>query len=133
MAAFAGSEKSPFGTLGATSNSSVFKPTTSGTTSFKSTAGPTGFGAMGSGFSGVGGGFAAAATPSGLTSFAAPNASTTFQAKPIGVEESEAEESNGDEENDTFEAEKTDDRFFEQTSMYLSPFFFLDDTDHDAI
>ncbi|KAJ5172662.1 hypothetical protein N7492_005255 [Penicillium capsulatum] len=123
LAAFAGSEKSPFGTLGAATNSSVFKPTTSGTSSFGPSAGTSGFGALGSGFAGVGGGFASASKPGGLTSFASSNAPTTSQAKPLGADESEGEESEtGDEENATFEAEKTDDRFFEQTSTYSSSF-----------
>ncbi|KAJ6172588.1 hypothetical protein N7470_001655 [Penicillium chermesinum] len=58
LAGFAGSEKSPFSTLGA-STPSIFKPAAS-----------SGFGSLGSGFSGVGGGFSGAAKSGGLTSFA---------------------------------------------------------------
>ncbi|KAJ5081689.1 hypothetical protein NUU61_009953 [Penicillium alfredii] len=119
LAAFAGSEKSPFGTLGA-STPSVFKSASSTPSAFASASGSSGFSALGTGFAGVGGGFSGTARPGGLTSFASPNSPATFgesKAKPFGAEESEGEESdnNDDEEADTFEAEKTDERFFEQT------------------
>ncbi|KAJ5805060.1 hypothetical protein N7474_010947, partial [Penicillium riverlandense] len=123
LAGFASSAQSPFGSLGA-SSSSVFKPTDStpkgGLASPSKTSG---FGGLGSGFSGVGGGFGAAAKPGGLTSFASPNAPTTFgesKAKAFGAEESEDDETGNDEDEDeptagAFEEEKTDERFFQQT------------------
>lgn len=105
LGGFAGSEKSPFGTLGA-STSSVFKSASP----FAAAPSTTGFG-------GIGGGFASAA---GKTSFASPNVSSTFgetKSKPLGAEESEneEEEGEGEDETNTFEAAKTDERFFEQT------------------
>ncbi|KAJ5087553.1 hypothetical protein N7456_011169 [Penicillium angulare] len=120
LAGFAGSENSPFGTLGA-STSSVFKPATTGASSFATPSTTSGFGSLGSGFSGVGGGFAAAAKPSGLTSFASSNAPATLGAtktKAFGAEDSEGDESDNnddEEETNTFEAAKTDERFYEQT------------------
>ncbi|KAJ5739217.1 hypothetical protein N7533_012001 [Penicillium manginii] len=110
LGGFAGSEKSPFGTLGSTT-SSVFKSASP----FSATPSAVGFG-------GIGGGFGSAA-PAGKTSFASPNVSSTFgetkAAKPLGAEESDNEEDEGEgegaEENNTFEAAKTDERFFEQT------------------
>ncbi|CAI7667680.1 unnamed protein product [Penicillium pancosmium] len=110
LGGFAGSEKSPFGTLGS-STSSVFKSASPFTAAPSAT-----------GFGGIGGGFGSAA-PTGKTSFASPNVSSTFgetkAAKPLGAEESENEEDEGEgeggEENNTFEAAKTDERFFEQT------------------
>lgn len=97
---------------------------------FASASSGAGFGALGSGFAGVGGGFSAAAKSGGLSSFASPNAPATFgesKAKPLGAEEphDDGDDDNEDEDEDeedtsTFEAEKTDERFFEQTSMYPS-------------
>jgi Ran-binding protein 3 len=82
-----------------------------------------GFGSLKSGFAGVGGGFAAAAKSGGLTNFASPNAPATLGGepkalKPIGADESDDEGSDNDEgeETSTFEADKTDERFYEQTS-----------------
>ncbi|KAJ5112492.1 hypothetical protein N7532_000537 [Penicillium argentinense] len=111
LGSFAGSDKSPFGVLGA-STSSVFKSASP----FGST-GTAGTSALG-GFGGIGGGFGSAST--GLTSFASPNVSSTFgetKPKPLGAEDSEneEEEEDDDEENDTFEAAKTDERFYAQT------------------
>ncbi|OQD75451.1 hypothetical protein PENDEC_c007G02870 [Penicillium decumbens] len=130
LAAFAGSDKSPFGSIGA-SSPSVFKPADSGLSSFASASGSSGFGALGSGFSGVGGGFSAAAKTGGLTSFASPSIPAAFgETKPatldefkpttLGAEESKDKDESDKEEaenedNSTFEAEKTDERFYEQT------------------
>jgi Ran-binding protein 3 len=87
-----------------------------------------GFGSLKSGFAGVGGGFAAAGKSGGLTNFASPNAPATLggepkSAKPIGADESGDEGSDNDEgeETSTFEADKTDERFYEQTSMSFLP------------
>lgn len=87
-----------------------------------------GFGSLKSGFAGVGGGFAAAAKSGGLTNFASPNAPATLggepkPAKPIGADESGDEGSDNDEgeETSTFEADKTDERFYEQTSSSFLP------------
>ncbi|KAJ5666902.1 hypothetical protein N7462_011311 [Penicillium macrosclerotiorum] len=118
LGSFAGSENSPFSALGS-STSSVFKSGT-GTSVFGSASGATGFGALGSGFAGVGGGFGAPGKSAGLTNFASPNAPATFgESKPkaIGAEESEEEEESDEEgeETSTFEADKTDERFYEQT------------------
>lgn len=95
-----------------------------------SASGGSGFGGLGSGFAGVGGGFSAAGKSGGLTSFASPSAPPTFgesKAKPLGAEEpqddgddNDEDEDEDQEDNSTFEAEKTDERFFEQTSMYSS-------------
>lgn len=82
----------------------------------------------GSGFSALGSGFSGAAKSGGLSSFASPNAPATFgesKAKPLGAEEphDDGDDDNEDEDEEdtgTFEAEKTDERFFEQTSMYPS-------------
>jgi Ran-binding protein 3 len=131
LAAFAGSDKSPFGSIGA-STPSVFKPADSGLSSFASPSAGSGFGSFGGGFSGVGGGFSAAAKTGGLTSFASPSAPATFgETKPTALGESkpstlgaedakdkddESDKDDGEEEdNSTFEAEKTDKRFYEQT------------------
>ncbi|KAJ6108567.1 nucleoporin NUP56 [Penicillium sp. IBT 18751x] len=131
LAAFAGSDKSPFGSIGA-STPSVFKPADSGLSSFASPSGGSGFGSFGGGFSGVGGGFSAAAKTGGLTSFASPSAPATFgetkpsalgesKASTLGAEDSKVEDSESDkddaeeEDKSTFEAEKTDERFYEQT------------------
>lgn len=97
---------------------------------FASASGGSGFGKLGNGFAGVGGGFTAAGKSGGLSSFASPNAPATFgetKAKPLGAEEPQDEEEDNDEDEDeegtnTFEAEKADQRFFEQTSMYSSSF-----------
>lgn len=128
LAAFAGSEKSPFGALGA-STPSVFKSSDTPTSGFASTSSGSGFGAIGKGFAGVGGGFSAPGKTGGLSSFASPNAPATFgesKFKPLGAEETQDEEEDkdddeDDEENSTFEAEKTDERFFEQTSTCPCP------------
>lgn len=86
-----------------------------------------GFGSLKSGFAGVGGGFAAAAKSGGLTNFASPNTPAAISgepkpkpAKPIGADESGDEGSDNEdgEETTTFEADKTDERFFEQTSLF---------------
>lgn len=142
LAAFSGSEKSPFGSLGG-SNSSVFrkeepetkesdKPKTgfaaaAGPSPFASAA-PSGFGAIGSGFSSFGGGFGAATKPSGgLTSFASPGGSSalnsTSPAKGFGAPEDEEEKEDEEEDNGPgeFEQDKTDERFFERESMFLYP------------
>lgn len=126
LAAFAGSEKSPFGALGA-STPSVFKSSGTTTSAFASASasGASGFGSLGKGFAGVGGGFSAPGKTGGLSSFASPNAPASFgetKSKPLGAEEAQDEDDDNDddeddEENSTFEAEKTDARFFEQTSM----------------
>lgn len=107
LGGFAGTEKSPFGTLGA-STSSVFK-----------SASPFSAAPSSTGFGGIGGGFGSAAATA-KTSFASPNVTSTFgetKAKPLGAEESEndEDENEGEEETNTFEAAKTDERFFEQT------------------
>lgn len=87
-----------------------------------------GFGSLKSGFAGVSGGFAAAAKSGGLTNFASPNAPATLggeskPSKPIGADESGDEGSDNDdgEETTTFEADKTDERFYEQTSSFFLP------------
>ncbi|KAL4807111.1 hypothetical protein BDV18DRAFT_112802 [Aspergillus unguis] len=134
LAAFAGSEQSPFGSLGA-STPSVFKSSAESTpaetekpaaTGFAAAAKPSGFAALssGSGFSGFGGGFGAAAASSGggLTSFAAPGGSALLgstSAKPFGAEaDSDDEEEKKEDEAESgpaeFEADKTDERFFER-------------------
>lgn len=141
LAAFAGSEQSPFGSLGSSTTSFLKKsspetkasekPKTgfaaaAGPSPFASTA-PSGFAAMGSGFSGFSGGFGAAAKPSGgLTSFASPGGSSvlnsTSQAKPLGASADDEENQEGAEEGDSgpgeFEEDKTDERFFERESMF---------------
>jgi Ran-binding protein 3 len=126
LAAFAGSEQSPFGSLGA-STPSVFKsPAASETekpaaTGFAAGASTSGFAALGSGFSGFGGGFGAAAKSGGLTSFASPTAPSTFGSstkdKPFGAADADEEEEEEDEAETgpkEFEAEKPDERFFER-------------------
>ncbi|KAF3388787.1 Ran-specific GTPase-activating protein 2 [Penicillium rolfsii] len=119
LGSFAGSEKSPFGSFGA-SKPSVFS-SSSGMSGFGASS-TSGFGSLKSGFAGVGGGFAAAAKSGGLSNFASPNAPATLggepkPAKPIGADESGDEGSDNDEgeETSTFEADKTDERFYEQT------------------
>ncbi|KAJ5890282.1 hypothetical protein N7504_011092 [Penicillium tannophilum] len=134
LAAFAGSESSPFGALGGSTQSvfktaasgtgsfatpSVFKSVASGANSFAAPSGTSSFGALGSGFTGVGGGFGAAAKAGGLTSFASNNAPVTLgehKAKPLGAEDSEGDESDSNDEDNTntFEASKTDERFYAQ-------------------
>ncbi|KAJ5938522.1 hypothetical protein N7466_001656 [Penicillium verhagenii] len=134
LAAFAGSESSPFGALGG-SNTSVFNPGASGTSSFstpsvfRSASGTNSFAApsetsafraLGSGFTGVGGGFGTAAKAGGLTSFASASAPVPLgesKAKPLGAEDSDADEAdtNEDDNTNTFEASKTDERFYVQT------------------
>ncbi|KAE8353935.1 hypothetical protein BDV28DRAFT_147563 [Aspergillus coremiiformis] len=125
LAAFAGSEQSPFGAIGG-STTSVFKSpattdaTKSPTAGFASATGTSGFASLGSGFSGFSGGFGAVSSKGGLSSFAAPGATSvlgsTSKDKPFGAEEVAVEEK--DEEADTgpgeFEQEKTDERFFER-------------------
>ncbi|KAJ6013748.1 hypothetical protein N7540_008339 [Penicillium herquei] len=111
------SKPSVFMSASAGSNSFTSAPPTNTLASAPATSG---FGAMGGGFAGFGGGFAAAAKP-GLTSFASSNAPPTFgetKAKPLGAADSEDDESDEDGDEDdksTFEAAKTDDRFYEQT------------------
>ncbi|KAJ5896402.1 uncharacterized protein N7473_005801 [Penicillium subrubescens] len=119
LSSFAGSEKSPFGSFGS-SKPSVFK-SGSGMSGFGSSS-TSGFGSLKSGFAGVGGGFAAAGKSGGLTNFASPNAPATLggepkPAKPIRADESGDEGSDNDEGEETsaFEADKTDERFYEQT------------------
>ncbi|KAJ5637006.1 hypothetical protein N7490_006885 [Penicillium lividum] len=137
LAAFAGSESSPFGALGGSTHSvftpasgtssfatpSLFSSAASGTNSFAAPSGTSGFGVLGSGFTGVGGGFGAAAKAGGLASFASSNAPATLgetKAKPLGANDSDADESDAnDEENThTFEASKTDERFYAQDSRF---------------
>lgn len=138
MAAFAGSEQSPFGAIGSSTTSVFKKPAeTTGdkpaTTGFAvaegpspfASAGPSGFGSLGSGF----GGFAAAGKPGGLTSFASPGGpsvlSGTSKAKPFGAPDEEEEETEEATESGPaeFEQEKTDERFFEQESMNLPVYY----------
>lgn len=96
---------------------------------FKS-ATPTGFGSLGSGFSGVGGGFSAAAKPGGLTSFASSTAVTLKDEdtpEPSETKDTDADKAGSAEKSEdpektnasTFKAEKTDDRFYEQESMFF--------------
>ncbi|RHZ50333.1 hypothetical protein CDV55_102195 [Aspergillus turcosus] len=127
LAAFAGSEQSPFSSLGA-STPSVFKsPVTSETekpaaAGFAAAASTSGFAALGSGFSGFSSGFGAAAKSGGLTSFASPTAPSAFGSsskdKPFGAADADDEEEEEEEEAETgpkeFEAEKPDERFFER-------------------
>ncbi|GFF80926.1 ran-specific GTPase-activating protein 2 [Aspergillus udagawae] len=126
LAAFAGSEQSPFGSLGA-STPSVFKsPAASesekpAATGFAAGASTSGFAALGSGFSGFSGAFGAAAKTGGLTSFASPTAPSTFGSstkdKPFGAADADEEEEEEDEAETgpkEFEAEKPDERFFER-------------------
>ncbi|KAL4943290.1 hypothetical protein BDV06DRAFT_140493 [Aspergillus oleicola] len=125
LAAFASSEQSPFGSL-STSTPSVFKSsesTPAGTdspaaTGFASTK-PSGFAALGSGFSGFSGGFGAASS-GGLTSFAAPGAPSALgstSSKPFGAEadsDEEDKEDQGESGPGEFESDKTDERFYER-------------------
>ncbi|KAL4979908.1 hypothetical protein BDW66DRAFT_156953 [Aspergillus desertorum] len=131
LAAFAGSEQSPFGSLGA-STPSVFKASTESTaaaidkpaaTGFAAAAKQSGFAGLGGGFSGFGGGFGAAAASSGggLTSFAATSGSVLLgssSAKPFGVQTDSDEDEGKDDEEESgpveFEQDKTDDRFYER-------------------
>ncbi|KAL4931330.1 uncharacterized protein BDV17DRAFT_280236 [Aspergillus undulatus] len=126
LAAFASSEQSPFGSLGA-STPSVFKSsestpaeTGSPATGFAATK-PSGFAALGSGFSGFSGGFGAASSSGGLTSFAAPNAPSALgstSSKPFGAEADSDEDDNKEDQGESgpgeFEEEKTDERFYER-------------------
>ncbi|KAL4964176.1 P-loop containing nucleoside triphosphate hydrolase protein [Aspergillus stella-maris] len=125
LAAFASSEQSPFGSLGA-STPSVFKSSEStpvgsdspAATGFASTK-PSGFAALGSGFSGFSGGFGGASS-GGLTSFAAPGAPSALgstSSKPFGAEadsDNEDKEDQGESGPGEFESDKTDERFFER-------------------
>ncbi|KAL4797098.1 hypothetical protein BDV19DRAFT_377815 [Aspergillus venezuelensis] len=125
LAAFASSEQSPFGSLGA-STPSVFKSsesTPAGTdspaaTGFASTK-SSGFAALGSGFSGFSGGFGGASS-GGLTSFAAPGAPSALgstSSKPFGAEadsDDEDKEDQGESGPGEFESDKTDERFYER-------------------
>ncbi|KAJ5728868.1 uncharacterized protein N7483_003376 [Penicillium malachiteum] len=119
FASYAASVNSPF-CPPAASKPSVFMSAPAGSNSFASAPATSGFGGMGGGFAGFSGGFAAAAKP-GLTSFASNNAPPTFgetKAKPLGADDSDDDESDGDGDEDgssTFEAAKTDERFYEQT------------------
>ena len=139
MALFAGSEQSPFGSIGS-STTSIFKkpadatgPKKSSTTGFAAAEGPSPFAAAGgSGFKASGsgfGGFAAAGKPGGLTNFASPGAPDAFssagKAKPFGAPEEEEEENEEATSPGPGELEhaKTDKRFYERESMYF--FFYL--------
>ncbi|KAG2004067.1 hypothetical protein GB937_009192 [Aspergillus fischeri] len=126
LAAFAGSEQSPFGSLG-TSTPSVFKSSVASetekpaATGFAAGASTSGFAALGSGFSGFSGGFGAAAKSGGLTSFASPTTPSTFGSstkdKPFGAADADEEDEEEDEAEmgpREFEAEKPDERFFER-------------------
>ncbi|KAL6234614.1 hypothetical protein BDW75DRAFT_231007 [Aspergillus navahoensis] len=126
LAAFAGSEQSPFGSL-STSTPSVFKSSTDSApavTDKSAAAKPSGFAGLGGGFSGFGGGFGAATASSGggLTSFAAPGGGSSLlgssSAKPFGAEADSDEEDDKDEEGESgpaeFEQDKTDERFYER-------------------
>ncbi|KAL2217953.1 hypothetical protein M432DRAFT_408392 [Thermoascus aurantiacus ATCC 26904] len=136
LAAFAGSEQSPFGAFGSSNKSSVFKQASTteaekpASTGFAAAAGPSPFATAGaSGFASFGSGFSgfAAAAPKpggGLTSFASPGGPGilgTSKAKPFGAPDDEEDE--GDEEEGAaedkpaageFEKEKEDERFFKQ-------------------
>ncbi|KAI2998060.1 hypothetical protein CBS147346_8405 [Aspergillus niger] len=127
LAAFASSEQSPFGSLGS-STPSVFKSPAStdspqpAATGFASAAGTSGFAALGSGFSGFSGGFAAAKPAGGLTSFASPSApsvlggskTSAFGAPEEEEEKEDDEEQAGDSGPGEFEQDKTDERFYER-------------------
>jgi Ran-binding protein 3 len=108
LSAFAGSDNSPFGSLAAGSS--------------------TGFSAFSSAFPATG-------KPGGLTSFASPNVTSSFgdskaktqslgvKSKALGAAQSDNEDSDNEQEeenngNDTFVAEKTDERFVAQPGMY---------------
>lgn len=87
------------------------------------TTGTSGFGTLGSGFAG----FTAASKPAGgLTSFATPGGPAVLgstKSKPFGAavgssdEEGEEDEAKAGSEVPTFEKDKEDERFFEQSSM----------------
>ncbi|KAF7716642.1 Uncharacterized protein PECH_008210 [Penicillium ucsense] len=120
LGSFAGSETSPFGSFGS-SKPSVFQSST-GTSAFGSTS-KSGFGSLKNVFAGVGGGFAAAAKTGGLSNFASPDAAATLggdtkssASKPIGADDSEGDGSDNEEGEgtNTFGADKTDERFYEQ-------------------
>ncbi|KAF9893874.1 hypothetical protein FE257_010044 [Aspergillus nanangensis] len=127
LAGFAGSEKSPFGTLGS-SSTSVFKsspatePAKPAATGFASAAGTSGFATLGSGFSAFGGGFGAAASKGGLTTFASPSGPSVLgnsaKDKLFGAAADEEEPENAEETTESgpgeFEEDKTDERFFER-------------------
>ncbi|KAJ5717058.1 hypothetical protein N7488_002704 [Penicillium malachiteum] len=142
--AFANSTFSTYGTSvnssfcpPAVSQPSVFMSASAGSNSFGSAPAPattpvpatSGIGAMGSGFAGVGGGFGAATKPGGggfgaaakpgLASLGSNNAPLDFVLKPKFIrKEYSDDESDGDgddEDSSTFEASKTDERFYEQT------------------
>ncbi|KAJ9606937.1 hypothetical protein H2200_008948 [Cladophialophora chaetospira] len=135
LAAFASSEKSPFGAVGSTAKSSggFGGGTTSGFGSGSGGFGsgssfaskPSGFGSGGgfgsSGGFGGGGGFGAASKPFGtsLSTFAnsSGGASTFPKAKPFGVKSDEEEEGSEDGDNDEQQAEEDasqDPRFHQQ-------------------
>ncbi|KAL3466388.1 hypothetical protein BJX64DRAFT_274641 [Aspergillus heterothallicus] len=129
LAAFASSEQSPFGSLGA-STPSVFKSSTESTpaetakstaTGFAAASKPSGFAALGSGFSGFSGGFGGASSGGGLTSFASATAPSTLgstTSKPFGAEADSEDDDDKDDEGDgepaEFAEDKTDERFFER-------------------
>ncbi|CEL01386.1 hypothetical protein ASPCAL00970 [Aspergillus calidoustus] len=129
LAAFASSEQSPFGSLGA-STPSIFKSSAESTpaettkpaaTGFSAATKPSGFAALGSGFSGFSGGFGGAGSSGGLTSFAsatAPSALGSTSSKPFGAEadsdDEDDKEDDGDSEPAEFAEDKTDERFFER-------------------
>ncbi|KAJ5320078.1 hypothetical protein N7508_000361 [Penicillium antarcticum] len=114
LSAFAGSDDSPFGNLAAGTSTSVFgKPANS------------------TGFSTFSSAFPATGKSGGLTSFASPKVTSSFgdskaKAQPLGAkaqafgavqsdnEDSENEQDDEGNGNDTFVAEKTDERFVEQ-------------------
>ncbi|KKK26484.1 hypothetical protein ARAM_000273 [Aspergillus rambellii] len=121
LAAFAGSEKSPFGAL-ASSTPSVFKSPPTSTPSETQKPMASGFAALGSGFSSFSGGFGAAGSGGGLTSFASPNAPSALgssrpKAFGAGDEGSDEDEKREDDEESgpaEFAEEKADERFFER-------------------
>lgn len=134
MASFAGSEQSPFGSIGSCTTSVLKKPADAtepkkpSTTGFAAAEGPSpfaaaggsGFGALGSGF----GGFAATGKQGGLTNFASPGGpgplSSASKAKSFGAPEEENEDSEDASESGPgeFEQDKTDERFYERERMY---------------
>jgi hypothetical protein len=134
LAAFAGSEQSPFGAIGSSANApSLFKsalnasPEKSTGVGFAAAVGPSPFAATGaSGFASslFGGGFASVGkVGSGLSSFASPGGSgvigSTTQAKPLGAAWDDSGEENEEDDSkliEGFAKEKEDERFFEQES-----------------
>ncbi|KAL2834418.1 hypothetical protein BDW59DRAFT_168677 [Aspergillus cavernicola] len=128
LSAFAGSETSPFGSLGS-STPSVFKPSADATpvepeqpaaTGFAA-SNPSGFAALGSGFSGFSKGFGTASS-GGLASFASATASSALgstSSKAFGAAEDDSEDDDDKEDEGEsgpaeFAEDKTDERFFER-------------------